>query len=314
MENKNYSDYERPSYNIKAVAQMVGLLPVTLRAWERRYGLPTPSRGGQGYRLYSEHDVQTLRWLKSQIDAGMNIGQAARKLFQLRESGIDPAANEMGFMERTLSMENLKEAVFRSIKRLNEKAAVESLRQAISVYPVEQVFRDLIEPVMIDIGEGWRKKELPVGTEHFATNFFREQIMSILSVTPQPFRNGPIVAACLPGEQHELGILMLVVLLRMHGWNVVYLGANLSFERLEEVLLPIRPRLILFSATTAEAAEQRKTIPELISKLPLPAPHVILGGKGFAGFASDPYLPYPILTEPADQLVKRIENLMDSTS
>jgi len=312
MDSKNYSDYERPSYNIKAVAQMVGLLPVTLRAWERRYGLPTPSRGGQGYRLYSEHDVQTLRWLKSQIDAGMNIGQAARKLFQLRESGIDPAANEMGYMEKTLSMDNLKDSIFRSLKRLNEKAAGESLRQAISVYPVEQVFRDLIEPVMVEIGEGWRKKELAVGIEHFATNFFREQIMSILSATPQPFRNGVIVATCLPGEQHELGILMLVVLLRMHGWNVVYLGANISFERLEEVLQPLRPRVILFSSSTSETAVHRDGIPALIEKLPPPAPHVILGGKGFAGFPSDPGMPYPILTDSADQLVRRIENLLDS--
>ena len=50
-----------PVYNIKAVSRLLGLLPVTLRAWERRYGLPNPIRGDQGYRLYSEHDLCTLR-------------------------------------------------------------------------------------------------------------------------------------------------------------------------------------------------------------------------------------------------------------
>jgi len=50
-----------PVYNIKAVAQLLGILPVTLRAWERRYGMPSPSRGQQGYRLYSEYDVRILR-------------------------------------------------------------------------------------------------------------------------------------------------------------------------------------------------------------------------------------------------------------
>ena len=94
MDGQIISDYDHPSYNIKAVAQMVGLLPVTLRAWERRYGLPTPTRGGQGYRLYSEHDLQTLRWLKSQLDAGMNIGQAAQRLHQMINSGNDPVALE----------------------------------------------------------------------------------------------------------------------------------------------------------------------------------------------------------------------------
>ena len=90
MESTVYTDYDLPSYNIKAVAQMVGLLPVTLRAWERRYGLPSPSRGGQGYRLYSEHDLQTLRWLKQQLEAGMNIGQAAQRLHLLLEANKDP--------------------------------------------------------------------------------------------------------------------------------------------------------------------------------------------------------------------------------
>ena len=87
MESIPYSDFDRPSYNIKAVANLVGVLPVTLRAWERRYGFPSPSRGGQGYRLYSEHDLQTLRWLKAQLDAGMNIGQAAQQLHQMRQTG-----------------------------------------------------------------------------------------------------------------------------------------------------------------------------------------------------------------------------------
>ncbi len=312
MESKTYSDYERPSYNIKAVAQMVGLLPVTLRAWERRYGLPTPSRGGQGYRLYSEHDVQTLRWLKSQIDAGMNIGQAARKLTQLREAGIDPASNEIGHTEKTFSMENLKESVLQSLKKLNEKTATDGLRQALSVYPVDQVFAEVVEPVMIEIGEAWHNKEISVGVEHFATQFFQEQLIGMLAVTPQPFRNGLVVAGCLPGEYHQIGLLMLVVLLRMRGWNVVYLGSNLSFDRLDEVLVPLRPRLILFSATTPETAVHIHQIPEILKKMPTPLPHVVLGGRGFSGYKANPDLPYPILIDSPEHLVRKIENLLET--
>jgi DNA-binding transcriptional MerR regulator len=80
-----------PRYNVKAVAKLVGLAPVTLRAWERRYGLPTPQRGEQGYRLYSDYDVQTLRWLKTQTDTGWSISRAAEYLNELRSSGDDPA-------------------------------------------------------------------------------------------------------------------------------------------------------------------------------------------------------------------------------
>ena len=80
-----------PVYNIKAVARLIGLLPVTLRAWERRYGLPLPHRGDQGYRLYSEYDVRTLRWVKTQMDSGLSISRAVNYLTELRSKGKDPA-------------------------------------------------------------------------------------------------------------------------------------------------------------------------------------------------------------------------------
>ena len=86
MQNPEQSDF-LPIYNIKAVSSMLDLLPVTLRAWERRYGLPSPQRGDQGYRLYSEYDVRTLRWLKHQNDLGMSIGQAVKYLNELKDSG-----------------------------------------------------------------------------------------------------------------------------------------------------------------------------------------------------------------------------------
>jgi|GEM_PF-476163 DNA-binding transcriptional MerR regulator len=82
-----------PHYNVKAVAKLVGIAPVTLRAWERRYGLPTPLRGTQGYRLYTDHDVRTLLWLKARTAEGMSISRAAEQLLLLRSTGIDPVGD-----------------------------------------------------------------------------------------------------------------------------------------------------------------------------------------------------------------------------
>ena len=94
MENSmNLQDQMAPVYNIKAIAKAVGLLPVTLRAWERRYGLPEPQRGQQGYRLYSEHDLLTLRWLKQQIDTGMSISRAVELLMIYAPQAMTPQPN-----------------------------------------------------------------------------------------------------------------------------------------------------------------------------------------------------------------------------
>jgi MerR family transcriptional regulator, light-induced transcriptional regulator len=310
MERNTISDYEQPSYNIKAVAQMVGLLPVTLRAWERRYGLPSPERGGQGYRLYSEHDLQTLRWLKTQIDAGMNIGQAARKLSQLRDSGMDPTSREVSPLDKPLSLDNLRQSLMRSLLNLNDQSANDSLRQAFSLYPTDQVFSQVIEPIMQEVGDAWHHKDIPVAVEHYFSHFFQEHLISLLSVAPQPYRNGVIVAGCLPGEFHQIGLLMIVVLLRMRGWNVVYLGANLSLDRLEELLVPVRARLVLFSATMPDPLSSVRDLPALINRMPEPIPMVILGGKAFAEIDQSS-LPYRAITESPTKIIHTLEEIMD---
>jgi DNA-binding transcriptional MerR regulator len=84
----------KPVYNIKAITHLVGLLPVTLRAWERRYGLPKPIRGVQGYRYYSEYDLKTLLWIKTQMEFGLSISRVIENLKHLRKSGKDPVVSE----------------------------------------------------------------------------------------------------------------------------------------------------------------------------------------------------------------------------
>ena len=75
-----WPDLERypdiPIFNTKAVVQLTNVPAPTLRAWERRYTILSPERAGNDYRLYSERDVATIRWLKERVDAGMSISQS----------------------------------------------------------------------------------------------------------------------------------------------------------------------------------------------------------------------------------------------
>lgn len=64
---------EAPLYNLKAVALQTGLKPDTLRAWERRCRLPCPTRSSGRQRLYSQHDIDVLRWLETRQHEGLTI-------------------------------------------------------------------------------------------------------------------------------------------------------------------------------------------------------------------------------------------------
>ena len=77
-------------FNLKAVVRQTGIKPDTLRAWERRYGLPEPARSSGGHRLYSQHDIDTLNWLVARQHEGLSIKRAVEQWRQIEAEGHDP--------------------------------------------------------------------------------------------------------------------------------------------------------------------------------------------------------------------------------
>ena len=74
-----------PEFTIKTVQNRTGIKPVTLRAWERRYNLLEPMRMPNGYRLYSEQDIQLLLWVQRRVESGVSISQVVQQFNQIRE-------------------------------------------------------------------------------------------------------------------------------------------------------------------------------------------------------------------------------------
>ena len=83
LDLEHYSD--NPIFNTKAVVQQTGIPGPTLRAWERRYDILSPERANNDYRLYSERDIATIRWLKERVDEGMAIKQAIALFRHMKE-------------------------------------------------------------------------------------------------------------------------------------------------------------------------------------------------------------------------------------
>src|SRR5918992_4687655 len=81
----------RPIYSIGAVARLVGVTPATIRAWEERYGVISPKRTPSGRRLYSHHEVEWLRFVKTKIDEGIQPADAHRLLAERAKVDADVA-------------------------------------------------------------------------------------------------------------------------------------------------------------------------------------------------------------------------------
>ncbi len=86
------SEGDRPVYSIGAVARMLDMPAATLRAWEERYSLITPARSSGAQRLYSRVQIERLRYIKAQVDAGVSAADAHRLLADELAAGHVPHA------------------------------------------------------------------------------------------------------------------------------------------------------------------------------------------------------------------------------
>ncbi|MFL7808772.1 MAG: B12-binding domain-containing protein [Anaerolineae bacterium] len=241
--------YDRPVYALGAVSEETGVKPATLRAWERRYGLPNPGRSEGGHRLYSQRDVDTVKWLLARQREGMRIHGAVALWQGLRAEGRDPMRSVSEAPQvRGQTMQALREEWVAACMAFDEARAEQALTEAFARYPPETVCVELLIAGIASIGQAWYEGRATVQQEHFASALAMRRVESLLLAAPPPTRTGRILTVCPPGEQHTFGLLTLTYLLRRHGWETLYLGANVPLARLSEVLRTVRPALIVSTA------------------------------------------------------------------
>jgi DNA-binding transcriptional MerR regulator len=254
---------QMPAFNLKAVLQETGLKPDTLRAWERRYGLPQPERSPGGHRLYSQRDIETIKWLVARQGEGLSISRAVDLWRGLEAEGQDPlgvaefadeAPTGMVSVPAGGALADFREAWKSACLAYDERTAEQLITQAFALYPVEVVCLDLLQKGVAEVGEGWYRGEATVQQEHFASELAMRRLEALLAASPPPARPDRILMVCPPYEEHTFSPLMLTLLLRRRSWDVVYLGANVPVSRLESALVSTKPKLVVLSAQQLHTA------------------------------------------------------------
>ncbi|UWX65407.1 MerR family transcriptional regulator [Deinococcus rubellus] len=239
-----------------------GVPATTLRQWERRYGLPHPQRNASGYRLYSRRDVALIEFMRQRTEEGVPVSRAAELARQqfavLGETPGDPAlvlvappSSGHPEVSAPLAAQTLVDALIKS----DLAGAERLLAEAQARINIEGVLMQLIQPALGILGERWERGEITVAHEHQASAFLRAQLTALLNAAGHS-RFGPtVVAACGPQEQHELGLLMLSVVLRRLGVQVQYVGANTPLGDLVVYARSVGAQAILISINTQESLQ-----------------------------------------------------------
>jgi methanogenic corrinoid protein MtbC1 len=84
-----------------------------------------------------------------------------------------------------------------------------------------------------------------------------------------------------PGELHDIGALMLSVLLRRGGYTVLFLGQSVAIDHLEESLVQARPQALILSAARLETARSLAELAATIRRMAPPRPLFAFGGRAF---------------------------------
>ena len=253
-----------PAYNLKVVLNETGLAADTLRAWERRYGLPVPQRTAGGHRLYSQRDIETIKWLMKRQADGLSISRAVDMYNDLLASGSDPLGDSVQpaltsalasqHQSPETTLDSSRERWVRACIDFNESNAEQTLNQAFSIFPVEAVCVEVLQKGLSEIGRLWYENRASVQQEHFASGLAMRRLDALLSATPAPTRNATILVGCAPDEWHVFTPLLLSLLLRRRGSNVIFLGANVPTTRFADTIKKVKADLVVLVAQQLTSA------------------------------------------------------------
>jgi methanogenic corrinoid protein MtbC1 len=252
-----------PSLNIAALTQRTGVPSDTIRKWEQRYGVLHPERTAGGQRRYSELDVARVEWLKARLHEGYRIGEAAALL------------GAGGQVARTVG--ELRSGIVAATIASDVDALGQLVDQSLALSTLDESFFEVLTPALVQIGDRWASGAVSVAQEHLASSTVRAALLKLLSDQRAPV-HGTAVLACAPGELHEIGLLMLAVMLRSDGWQVAYLGADTPFADAMTLADRLDATALCFSAASKETA--RDLVKQLGETPPRESLAVVVGGRG----------------------------------
>lgn len=275
---QNQAERHLPMYNMKVVAQETGLNPRTIRTWERRYALPRPPRATGGHRLYSQHDIDILKWLIARQAEGASIRNAVELWRTLAAKGKDPLLHpapanaaappaakgaqpvvadivqNIGYDELDGAITQLRAQWLAACLDFDRITADEVLTQAFARYPPELVCTELLSKAMALIGEGWYVGKVSVEQEHFASALAVRRLESLVAAMPPPLRTERVLVCCAPEDNHIFSPLLLTFFLLRKGWDVLYLGANVPVDAVKQTVAQTKPKLVVISAQRLSTA------------------------------------------------------------
>ena len=247
---------------IGELARCSGVSADLLRAWERRYGLLTPTRTAGGYRRYSADDEARVRSMR----ATSHRGSRPPRRRDWSATRRRPAANG--------APADLAAALWSALDAFDDAGAQAAFDRLAATFGIEPLPTTAILPTSGRSATAGARATV-AAQEHFATGLLRARLLGLARGWDRG--GGPrALLGCPSGERHDLGLIIFGLALRDRGWRVTFLGPDTPIETLAAAADQLAPDVVVLSSLTRDPlAGAAAEITQLASSRP-----VLLAGPG----------------------------------
>ena len=255
-----------------------------LRKWRQRFGFPPKESNVDGKIAYSGQTVEQLHLIRRLLEAGFRPAQVVGK-----------TVLELEKLKLELGLNALVYAPDESIVSLIEYIKLNDLKGFLSLLMKKrgkQIMLDFVQntiaPLMIGIGEAWRRDEIDIHHEHLCSAHIERYLHAeILRLRP---REGlPVILLALPpGEHHLLGLLMAEAVLAEEGATTINIGSGIPLNNLKLAAITCKADVVALSFSFAHPSKDiLPTILHFRRLLP-PEIQIWVGGAGISVIRKKP--------------------------
>ncbi len=217
-------------YSIKDLEVLSGVKAHTIRIWEKRYSLLTPSRTDTNIRYYSDSDLRRILNVSLLVNNGFKISKVAK---------LDDKKIKNSVLEITQSKTSESDYVDQLILYMLDFDNI-GFYNFVNEIIVKRGFEDAVLKVFFAlferIGTYWQVGTIFPAQEHYVTSILRQKLIAETDKLGFENRNGSTILFFLPeGELHEMSLLFYSYLAQKNGYNVIYLGQFVPFDDLAKV-------------------------------------------------------------------------------
>ena len=250
------------SYQISDLEKLTGIKAHTIRIWEKRYKLIEPHRTSTNIRYYDDDQARRLLNVSTLLAEGFKIS----KLSQLSDKQINAHIQALqkngpddilcvGFINNLIA----------AMLIFDEVAFEKCFSAAVTRFGMYKAILHVFYPFLNKTGLMWNTNDAIPVQEHFATNIIRRKLIASIDGLSTAHKQAKKFLLFLPsGEWHEIGLLLSDYIIRSNGYHTVYLGQNVPFQNLDEVIKITKPTHLL---TFFISRQQPEKIREYLSHL-----------------------------------------------